>query len=178
MTKIEKISEIIREYENGCDSAIEAIDILEGIKNVLNDPTFTEGEKDASDDESADYNEESGLYAPLHKALDEYEVGLSIDGSPNNYFVELTTYEPNGLEWTERLFVGTGTLSEMEESLGQILSDMNVDKLAESLVETHVNEAYSKEMLYEDIRAIKEYLGLFLHRLNMMSDAYISKFVL
>lgn len=177
MTKIEKIREIIREYENGCDSAIEELDILEGIKNVLDDPTFTESE-DASDEESTDYNKESGLYAPLHKALDEYSVGLSIDGNPNNYFVELTTYEPNGLEWTERLFVGTGTLSEMKESLGQILSDMNVNKLAESLVETHVNEAYSKEMLYEDIQAIKEYLELFLHRLDMMPDAYISKSVL
>lgn len=46
MTKIEKIEEIIREYENGVDSAINAIDILEGIKNVLDDPTFTEHETD------------------------------------------------------------------------------------------------------------------------------------
>ena len=41
MNKIEKIEEIIREYENGCDSSIDALDILEGIKNVIDDPTFT-----------------------------------------------------------------------------------------------------------------------------------------
>lgn len=38
MTKTEKIAEIIREYENGIDKSIDASDILEGIKNVLDAP--------------------------------------------------------------------------------------------------------------------------------------------
>lgn len=41
MTKLDKIEEIIREYENGANDSISASDILEGIKNVLDDPIFT-----------------------------------------------------------------------------------------------------------------------------------------
>ena len=37
MNKIEKIEEIIREYENGCDADVTAEKIIEGIKNVIND---------------------------------------------------------------------------------------------------------------------------------------------
>lgn len=37
MNKIEKISEIIREYENGCDADVTAEEIINGIKNVLDD---------------------------------------------------------------------------------------------------------------------------------------------
>ena len=42
MTKLEKIEEILREYDNGVDASIDALDILEGIKNVMNDPCFPE----------------------------------------------------------------------------------------------------------------------------------------
>ncbi|MCR5480121.1 MAG: hypothetical protein K6F27_09740 [Ruminococcus sp.] len=35
MTKLEKIKEIIREYENGCETSITAEDIISGIKNTL-----------------------------------------------------------------------------------------------------------------------------------------------
>lgn len=37
ITKSEKIREIIREYENGCETEISAENIIEGIKNILND---------------------------------------------------------------------------------------------------------------------------------------------
>lgn len=37
MTKIEKIEEIIREYENGTDTDMNASDVLKGIENVIND---------------------------------------------------------------------------------------------------------------------------------------------
>ena len=38
MTKNEKIAEIIREWENGSD--VSAEEVVEGIKNVLEDETF------------------------------------------------------------------------------------------------------------------------------------------
>ena len=37
MTKLEKIEEMLREYDNGCDSSIKPEDILEGIRNVISD---------------------------------------------------------------------------------------------------------------------------------------------
>ena len=37
MTKLEKIKEIIREYQNGSDADISVEDIIEGIDNVLTD---------------------------------------------------------------------------------------------------------------------------------------------
>lgn len=40
MTKLDKIKEIIREYENGSD--VSALDIICGIENVLDDSTFEE----------------------------------------------------------------------------------------------------------------------------------------
>lgn len=40
MTKIEKVEEIIREYENGSDISVE--DAFKGIENVLDDPNFEE----------------------------------------------------------------------------------------------------------------------------------------
>lgn len=46
MTKLEKIREILREYENGADSSVDTSVILSGITNVLNDPIFTEHETD------------------------------------------------------------------------------------------------------------------------------------
>ena len=41
MTKLEKIEEILREYENGLDSALDALDILEGIKTVIDAPDIS-----------------------------------------------------------------------------------------------------------------------------------------
>jgi len=42
MTKLDKIEEILREYNNGSNISAEAV--LSGIENVMNDPEFTKGD--------------------------------------------------------------------------------------------------------------------------------------
>lgn len=42
MTKLEAIKELLKKYEDGLDSPVDALDILEDMKQVMNDPAYTE----------------------------------------------------------------------------------------------------------------------------------------
>lgn len=73
MTKLEKIREILREYENGTDSSVDAQNILKGINNVLDDPTFTEHETD-----------EMRGYDVMRKETPAGELCAFVSGDPDN----------------------------------------------------------------------------------------------
>ena len=105
MTKLDKIEEIIREYENGVDSSIDASDILEGIKNVLDDPIFTIETSESHDSESETLRIDSPageLCAYVGADPDNPAVGIYLmpkDG--NGTIVDLAYAEVKGKELTD-----------------------------------------------------------------------------
>lgn len=104
MTKLDKIEEIIREYENGVDSSIDASDILEGIKNVLDDPTFTkEAPNYANANDTFRIDSPAGeLCAYVGADIDNPSVGIYL--MPKNgdgTIVDLAYAEVKGKELTD-----------------------------------------------------------------------------
>lgn len=91
MTKFEAIKELLKKYEDGLDSAMDALDILEDMQQVMNDPAYTE---------ELHINSPAGeLYAYVSPDKDNPSVGIyMIPKDSDGTLIDLAYAEVKGKE--------------------------------------------------------------------------------
>lgn len=133
----------------------------------------------------AKYNEESGFISELHDLLDEKGFALELEEVPNRkgeYFAEITNYEVNHMEWTERLFVEDGTLGSLISALEERVMDFSPEDEANNYYDENIvvmDENYTETQCFDDMCSEKIVLKDFLEGLNKISpnpdSIYLSK---
>lgn len=133
----------------------------------------------------AKYNEESGFISELHDLLDDKGFSLELEEVPNRkgeYFAEITNYEVNHMEWTERLFVGNGTLGSLISALEERVMDFSPEDEANNYYDENIvvmDENYTETQCFDDMCSEKIVLKDFLEGLNKISPTpdgiYLSK---
>ena len=133
----------------------------------------------------AKYNEESGFISELHDLLDDKGFSLELEEVPNRkgeYFAEITNYEVNHMEWTERLFVEDGTLGSLISALEERVANFSPEDEASNYYDANIvvmDENYTETQCFDDMCNEKAVLNDFLEGLNKISPnpdgIYLSK---
>lgn len=125
------------------------------------------------------YNEENGFMSELSDLLDKQEFALDITGAANGkYFAELTNYNVNHMEWTEKLVIDKPTIRDLTRALETRVLEFDPNDEAVNYYDEDISvkgKPYTMKQCIEDMQQEEIELLHFFEGLEKIPDGYLTK---